>query len=35
MVEHRYLYKLHLTEEFDRAIATVDEILGEINTSRH
>ncbi len=34
MVEHSYLYKLHLTEEFELAIATVDEILGEIKTSR-
>ena len=33
MVEHRYLYKLHLTEEFESAIAAADEILAEINES--
>lgn len=34
MVEADYLYKQHLTQEFDVAIAAVDEILAEIEKSR-
>lgn len=33
MVETCYLYKLHLTEEFDGAIGVTSEILAEINNS--
>lgn len=34
MVEAGYLYKQHLTEEFDLAISAAEEILGEIGRSR-
>jgi len=33
MVEHRYLYKLHLTDEFENAIAAAAAILAEIDKS--
>lgn len=33
MIESGYLYKQHLTEEFEIAIAAVDDILAEIRTS--
>ncbi len=33
IVEARFVYKLHLTEEFEEAIAAAEEILAEIRES--